>query len=331
MNTNKIVDKPWFLLWNRGRVLEVTLLFGVVLLAFYVGFYDPDNLSHPLHKNLVFQGNIVFNLANDIPFETKGILQWTEEQIYYLGTSALYLLFCSFFWENSQTYVENLIPPTIFCALFTYSVVYLFTRRYLGGRVALMTLLFMALSSFWYNGILRGLSGTWASLPGFTLLSCWLLVQFLESQKRQIMLYAGLLAGVAFYFTSWPLAMLVIPSVLVLAIFLPSPNTWERRVFSCFLFNVGFGLVITVISWKYTGASIAGLVSFLNEFTTDIGLGERGLAVAPLDYSLPTLIPSIRMLLKSTYELIFLNELGITQSSPFCLGWSGCVFKKNGH
>ena len=229
---------------NRKFLSEILGLAGILWIALYVGFSDPDHLTVPLEGDLLISGNSVYNIHNNIPFEVDGALQWNDERKFYFYSAWLYFYFSSLFWDNARTYVENFIPSTIACVVFTYLVVYLFVRRYFDRSIALLTLLLMALSASWYNQMVRNLYGSWAILPGISILLYWVSIKFMQGGKWWLMGCSGLVAGLVFYFATWPLFALVVPSVALMLVIAPSAISFKKRCWGVFLFCSAFVLVI---------------------------------------------------------------------------------------
>lgn len=287
-------------------IVELVLLVIIVLIALYVGFYDSENLTHPLHGDLVLTGNTAYNIHNNIPYMVNGSLQWLDERVHYFYVSPLGFYYAALFWDNSRDYIPNLILPNILLVIFSYLVVYLFVRRYFGRNIALLGIFLMSLSTYWYNYVVRSLYIPWVALPGFCFLIYWLYVKFNEKGKIKLMAYAGLIAGLGFYFTSWPLLVTVIPSLFVLIFILPSEISKKKRFLGCFLCILIITLIILTKEFIFlqTGLRYEGDPSGIDSFS-QIFYQRRFVSSYGNDFSYLSIISLIKSRLYSLYILIF--------------------------
>ncbi|MBF0522865.1 MAG: glycosyltransferase family 39 protein [Candidatus Omnitrophica bacterium] len=254
---------------HKKTLLEIAIVTVVLLIALFVGFYDADNLTHPLHGDLLIEGNAVFNIHNHIPFEVDGKLQWIDERSYYFYVSPLNYYFKALFWNNSRNYIDNSTPPVVWGVLFTYLMTYFFARRYFGQKVATTALFLMALSSYWYNYVIRSLYCPWAFLPGITILVYWLYLSFHKTGRFKLMLLAGFLAGLAFYFVTWPFVIFVIPSIFLLIFFFPFQKNAIAKRFLGFLIFIGvFAFIVAAkeLIFNMTGLRYKGDASGVETF-----------------------------------------------------------------
>lgn len=224
----------------RRLLLEMLLVGITIAIAVYAGFSSPQTLSHPLHGDLVETSNAVYNIHNRIPYEVNGKDQWPDERQHYFYVNTLYYYFCSLFWNNAGDYIHNFLPPNVLILISTYVIIYLFVRKFYGTKIGLLAILLMSLSTHWYNYSSRMFDGAWLGLPGISFLIYWLYIKFNASGKLKYMAYIGVIAGVAFYFTTWPLVVIVIPSLAAL-ILLPHFKNPLRKKF------VGLCLTLAVI------------------------------------------------------------------------------------
>ena len=311
---------------KRGRelTLEIVVAAGIILIALYAGFSDWEHRTHPLHGDMVLTGNAVSNLANDIPYEANGGMQWTDERNFYFYSAWLYFYFASVFWDNSSSYVENLIPSTIASVIFTYLVVYLFIRKYFDRRIALLTILLMSLSSIWYNSMVRTLYGSWASLPGFSVLLYWISIKFLQGGTWRLMVCAGVLTGFAFYYAPWPLIALVAPSVMLMLVIAPSTISFKKRCWGVFLFCSALVLIVLAKEYIFLKTGLrykhdsSGLRVWRDIFFSGAYQGRGNAdAVSSFQFTIPSILGYLLSRGEYMYVFVFKNGLGASKIALF--------------
>lgn len=224
-----------------GLLIEILLVGIIISIAIYVGFSSPQTLSHPLHGDLVETSNAVYNIHNRIPYEINGKDQWPDERQHYFYVNCLYYYFCSLFWNNAGDFIHNFILPNVLILISTYIIIYLFVRKFYGTTISLLAIFLMSLSAHWYNYCARLFDGAWLALPGISFLIYWLYLEFNTSGKLKYMVYIGIIVGFAFYFTTWPLLIIVIPSLTALTL-LPCFKNHFRKKFA------GLCLTLTIIA-----------------------------------------------------------------------------------
>jgi hypothetical protein len=230
---------------SKVKFLEIFALTSIVLVALIVGFFKPDQLAHPLQGDVVLASNITYNLHNQIPFKIGNDVQWFDERLYYFYVSPLYYYLASWFWDNNQSTILNFLPSTALCVVFTYVMSYLFFRRYFGVTVGLLALTLMALSSFWLNYVVRSMYGSWAALPGVTMLLIWCFVEFYTTTRLRWMVLAGSILGIGFYFVTWPIVVIAAPVLMISVFFLTlKRRDIEQRFFGFFIFLFIFLLLV---------------------------------------------------------------------------------------
>jgi hypothetical protein len=235
---------------------EYVLVGLIILTALFVGFWNPKEFTHPLHGDLLITGNAIYNIHNRIPYKIGEDFQWIDERVHYFYTAPLYYAYAALFWNNAKDYTDNFVPSTMLSVIAAYIVCYLFLRRFFGVSVALLSLFLMSLTGDWFNYTNRMLYGSWAFLPGVSVLLYWLYFKFIESNRLKFMFLAGMIAGLGFYFVPWPLLVVVVPMMVVCTFLVPSSSVrLERRFFgmAVLCFVVGLIILAKEIVFSLTG------------------------------------------------------------------------------
>ena len=201
--------------------------------------------------------------------------------------------------------------------VFTYLIAYVFIKRYFDRRVALLALLFMSLTGPWYNYTVRALYNSWASLPGVCLLVFWMALKYLPLGSRKYMVYGGLMTGIAFYYTPWPLVALAVPSTLLLIFLYPSRHLLEKRFVDCILFLLVLGGVILFkeilfiqMGWRYP-VDASGIKVFYQTFYHGAYQGRGNADSFSLQITLPGILKFFETRIQSMIGMIFKGGLGI--------------------
>lgn len=259
---------------NRRKLLEVICVSAIISIALFVGFYNPEELSHPLHADLLQTVNAIYNIHNNIPYEVNGKFQWISEHGRYFDVNFLFFYFCSLFWNNTKGWLQNLLLPHMLIVIAVYLSVYFFTRKYYGAKVGLIAILFMALSTHWYNYPVRLFAGAWAALPGISFILYWLYLKFSETGRFKFLFWLGLLFGLSFYFTTWPVLVIVVPSLMVFLLLPSSRNPIKKRFLGLCLIAAIITLVILAKEMMFIATGLryktdpSGLTIFINTFFT---------------------------------------------------------------
>ena len=261
-------------------IIEFILVTITIFTALYVGFYNPAELTHPLHGDLILTGNTAYDIHNNIPYVVNGSLQWIDERVHYFYVTPFYHYYAALFWDNSKDYIDNLIFSTMLLEIFSYLVVYLFVRRYYGRNVALLSLFLMSLTTQWYNYVVRSLYGPWVALPGFCILIYWLYTMFNETNKMKFMFFSGIVAGVGFYFVTWPLLVIVIPALFIVLFIIPSEISKMRRFsgYLCCILVIISVIILKELIFLKTGLRYngdpSGVKAFYNIFFQGAYMGR---------------------------------------------------------